>query len=75
MYIILVIKSKLNKIFKMRISKYTQRAVIGGLISLVIILAGTFLMGKLSGYEAKILIRHSLSGMHTLCNTIYSPPA
>lgn len=54
----------------MRISKYTQRAVIGGLISLVIILAGTFLMGKLSGYEAKILIRHSLSGMHTLCNTI-----
>jgi hypothetical protein len=34
------------------------------------ILAGTFLLGKLSGYEAKVLIKNSLSGMNTLCNTI-----
>jgi hypothetical protein len=30
----------------------------------------TFLLGKLSGYEAKILIRNSLDGINTLCNTI-----
>lgn len=54
----------------MKISIYTKRAVLGGFISLAIILSGTLLLGKLSGYEAKILIRHSLAGMHTLCNTI-----
>ncbi|MVO10328.1 hypothetical protein GOQ30_14235 [Flavobacterium sp. TP390] len=54
----------------MKISTYTKRALLGGAISLAIILSGTFLLGKLSGYEAKILIRNSLTGMNTLCNTI-----
>lgn len=54
----------------MKISTYTKRALLGGAISLAIILTGTFLLGKLSGYEAKILIRNSLTGMNTLCNTI-----
>ncbi|MCO6163968.1 hypothetical protein [Flavobacterium sp. NRK F7] len=54
----------------MKISTYTKRALLGGTISLAIILTGTFLLGKLSGYEAKILIRNSLTGMNTLCNTI-----
>ncbi len=54
----------------MSLSRYSKRAIIGGLISLVVILLGTFLMGKLSGYEAKVLIKNSISGLNTLCNTI-----
>ncbi|MDY7394987.1 hypothetical protein UMM65_07020 [Aureibaculum sp. 2210JD6-5] len=54
----------------MKLSKYTKRAILGGIISMVIILLGTILLGKLSGYEAKILIKNSLDGMNTLCNTI-----
>ena len=54
----------------MRANNYIKRAIIGGIISLIIILLGTLILGKLSGYEAKILIKKSLSGMNTLCNTI-----
>ncbi|MGB7395957.1 MAG: hypothetical protein WA913_16345, partial [Pricia sp.] len=54
----------------MKISKYTKRALLGGAISLTVILAGTFLLGRLSGYEAKVLIKNSLDGLNTLCNTI-----
>lgn len=54
----------------MKISKFTKRALLGGGISLAIILTGTFLLGKLSGYEAKVLIKNSLDGLNTLCNTI-----
>jgi hypothetical protein len=54
----------------MAISKYTKRAIFGGLISLVVIGLGTFLLGELSGYEAKVLIKNSLAGINTLCNTI-----
>ncbi|MCK0159166.1 hypothetical protein [Allomuricauda sp. F6463D] len=52
------------------LSTYTKRAMTGGAISLVIILSGTLLLGKLSGYEAKVLIKNSLSGLNMLCNTI-----
>ncbi len=54
----------------MKLSKYTKRAILGGVISMTIILLGTILLGKLSGYEAKVLIKNSLDGMNTLCNTI-----
>ena len=54
----------------MKLSRYTKRAIIGGIISLLVILTGYFLLGELSGYEAKILIKHSLSGLNMLCNTI-----
>ena len=54
----------------MRANNYIKRAITGGIISLIIILLGTLILGKLSGYEAKILIKKSLSGMNTLCNTI-----
>lgn len=33
-------------------------------------LLGTFLLGELSGYEAKVLIKKSIAGINTLCNTI-----
>jgi len=54
----------------MKVSDYTKRAFLGGAICLVAILAGTFLLGRLSGYEAKVLIKNSLDGLNTLCNTV-----
>ncbi|WP_308992349.1 hypothetical protein QLS71_000860 [Mariniflexile litorale] len=54
----------------MKISRYIKRAIIAGIISLLIILLGTLLLGELSGYEAKVLIQKSLAGINTLCNTI-----
>ncbi len=54
----------------MKLSRFTKRALLGGIISMMVILAGTFLLEKLSGYEAKVLIKNSISGMNTLCNTI-----
>ena len=54
----------------MKLSRYTKRALIGGGISLIVIVLGTVLLGKLSGYEAKVLIKNSLDGLNTLCNTI-----
>ncbi len=54
----------------MTLKGHTKRAIIGGFISLFLIALGTLLLGKLSGYEAKILIRSSISGLNTLCNTV-----
>ncbi|MBW8201143.1 hypothetical protein [Flagellimonas abyssi] len=54
----------------LQVSIYTKRALTGGGISLVIILTGSFLLGELSGYEAKVLIKNSLSGLNMLCNTV-----
>ena len=47
-----------------------HRAMWGGIFSLVFIFAGSLLMGNLSGYEARELIKNSLGGLNTLCNTI-----
>ena len=54
----------------MKISDFTKRAMVGGGISLLVIAAGSYLLGHLSGYEAKILIKNSIDGLNTLCNTI-----
>ncbi|MCM4166490.1 hypothetical protein DHD08_02210 [Arenibacter sp. H213] len=54
----------------MKLNKYTKRAFIGGVICMLFIALGTILLGRLSGYEAKVLIKSSLDGMNTLCNTI-----
>lgn len=54
----------------MELSRYTKRAITGGVISMFIMLLGTFLLGELSGYEAKSLIKNSIGGINTLCNTI-----
>lgn len=55
---------------KIEISRYTRRAIFGGVISMLIIGLGTYMLGHLSGYEAKVLIKNSLAGINTLCNTI-----
>jgi len=54
----------------MDISHYTKRAILGGVIALGVMSLSTFLMGHLSGYEAKELIKSSIDGLNTLCNTI-----
>ena len=54
----------------MAISLYDKRAILCGTISLTIIALGTILLGNLSGYEAKELIKASISGLNTLSNTI-----
>ncbi|WP_373075010.1 hypothetical protein [Zeaxanthinibacter enoshimensis] len=51
-------------------SPSTKRAITGAVIAMAILGAGNFMLGELSGYEAKTLIRHSVSGINTLCNTI-----
>lgn len=53
-----------------KLSKYTKRAILGGGISMVVILLGAILLGELSGYQAQELIKNSVTGLNTLCNTI-----
>lgn len=53
-----------------KLSKYNQRSLYGGLIAAVITGTGVFLLGNVSGYEAKNLITSSLPGINMLCNTI-----
>lgn len=57
------------EIFK-SLSYYTRRAIWGGLISLAIIIVGSTILGNLGGYEAKQLLKNSLSGINMLCNTV-----
>jgi len=54
----------------MNFTRYTKRAIVGGAIALCIIGLGTYMLGNLSGYEAKELIKASIAGLNTLCNTI-----
>ena len=54
----------------MKISIYTKRALLVGAISLMVIATDTFLLGHLTGYEAKVLINNSINGLNTLRNTI-----
>ena len=47
-----------------------KRSLYGGLAAAVFTGLGAFLLGDLSGYEAKVMISTSLSGINMLCNTI-----
>lgn len=47
-----------------------KRAIFGGLTTFIIIWIGVFLLGNISGYEAKQLLNSSLMGINMLCNTI-----
>lgn len=49
---------------------FTKRALVGGIVFLFIIGIGSYVTGHLSGYEAKQLIKVSIAGLNTLCNTI-----
>ena len=54
----------------MRLTKYNKRALYGGIFATLVTAAGAFFLGNISGYEAKLLIKTSLPGINTLCNTI-----
>ncbi|MGB3774541.1 MAG: hypothetical protein WA951_04735 [Leeuwenhoekiella sp.] len=49
---------------------FNKRAALGGLLFLSVIGVGSYITGHLSGYEAKQLIKVSIAGLNTLCNTI-----
>ena len=50
--------------------KDNKKAIFGGLIATIFTGLGVFLLGKVSGYEAKRLLDMSHSGLNMLCNTI-----
>jgi len=50
--------------------KNNRNAIYGGLLATIFTGLGIFLLGNVSGYEAKHLIKVSLSGLNMLCNTI-----
>lgn len=50
--------------------KRNKNSLLGGLAASIFTGLGAFLLGDISGYEAKSLISTSLMGMNMLCNTI-----
>lgn len=50
--------------------KKNKTALLGGLVAACFTGGAVFLFGNLSGYEAKHLLKSSLSGLNMLCNTI-----
>lgn len=52
------------------LTKNNLRSLYGGLIAALFTGAGVFLVGNLSGYEAKMLIENSLPTLTMLCNTV-----
>lgn len=51
-------------------SPIIKRAFVGGAVSTIIMGVGTYVLGEISGYEAKALLSSSLSGINMLCNTV-----
>lgn len=47
-----------------------KRAVAGGAVSTLFMAIGTFILGEVSGYQARELLTTSLSGINMLCNTV-----
>ena len=60
--------TKYFKIFKL--TAYNKRALIGGIIAAIFTGLGAFALGNVSGYEARELIKSSISGFNMLCNTV-----
>lgn len=50
--------------------KNNQTSIYGGLIATLFTGIAVFFLGNVSGYEAKILLKDSISGLNILCNTI-----
>jgi hypothetical protein len=51
-------------------SPIMKRAFLGGAVATTIMGTGTYILGEISGYEAKELLSTSLSGINMLCNTV-----
>jgi len=54
----------------MKLKKFTKRVILIGIIALCLLTIGTYIIGDLSGYEAKDLFKKSISGINMLSNTI-----
>lgn len=54
----------------LKFNMFTKRAIAGGVIAMFVFGIGNFILGEVSGYEAKELIKQSIAGINTLCNTI-----
>ena len=50
--------------------KENRKSIYGGLITMVFVALGVFVIGNLSGYEAKQMLEASLPRINMLCNTI-----
>jgi hypothetical protein len=50
--------------------KNNKNAIYGGILATVFTGLGVFLLENVTGYEAKKLLKSSLSGLNLLCNTI-----
>lgn len=55
---------------KLNISTYLKRIILAGIIALAILLIGVYIIGNISGYQAKELLKKSLEGLNVLSNTI-----
>lgn len=51
-------------------SPIIKRAFVGGAVASLVMGVGTYILGEVSGYEAKELLSTSLSGINMLCNTV-----
>jgi len=47
-----------------------QRAIVGGVVSTIVMATGAFILGQISGYKAMELLKNSMSGINMLCNTV-----
>ncbi|MCM8570103.1 hypothetical protein NE848_11990 [Gramella jeungdoensis] len=47
-----------------------KRAIVGGIVSTIVMGTGTFILGQISGYKAMELLKNSMSGINMLCNTV-----
>lgn len=54
----------------MKFIKLNKNAIYGGVLATLLTGTGIFLLGNVSGYEAKHLLSVSLDGLNMLCNTI-----
>ncbi len=51
-------------------NQIVKRAIVGGVVSTVVMATGTFILGQISGYKALELLKNSMSGINMLCNTV-----
>lgn len=49
---------------------FTKKALGGGIVATIVMGAGTFIIGAVSGYKAEELLGTSLSAINVLCNTV-----
>lgn len=51
-------------------NQIVKRAIVGGVVSTIVMGTGTFILGQMSGYKAMELLQNSMSGINMLCNTV-----